>query len=855
MRWTQGSVTLDVDAGHIVRDGREVSLTPLEAAFLRYMAEHPGEVVSEQVLLREVWGYHPQANTRAISRSLHRLRAKLERQPRQPEWLHTIRGQGYRFTPPPAAAHTAARRGPLLGREAEQQALSGWLGSGRLLTILGPGGMGKTRLAQWAADQATERLVGFCALDGSTSEARLLEQVGAVLSVPLPDTAAGAVAAIGEALSRRECPLLILDNLEQVVAHAAPLVARWLEDSDVQILVTSRQRLRLPGESVLLLGPLAPAPATALLAQVGGWREDTSLPALAAALEGIPLALLLAAAHGPLTPPPVVLAHLSALLAQPAATGPDRHRTMSAAVSGSWALLDAAQQSALALMSACGGPVSLSAAAAVLDRPGAIGLLLGLVERSMLRWEGELLTMYSVVRRFARAALSDADAAAALSRLGWYAARAGLAAREAAGIGRGDAALEAVVSMPSLLAAFEAALAARDATLACWTAYLVGQLRFGRIHPTQIRVDLARALALPGAAPDARARVQYVLARSAALVGDYGVASESFDAVLRYAAGTEPVMERLALCAIVQHQQPGRDRLADARRAVAACEGDEARLLPVALSLLGMVLHRQGQYEEAAVAYRRSERLFEAHNQTLGVIRILCLSASLPMSRAAQVGFAERLRSVGASPTDKTGILVWCVLGGVLLDIGEPEEARGYLETASAFHRCSGDLTDLMLILQNRGIAAMMVGEPEAACALLGEALQLAHDISAYQTPTVTAWMGVAHLMNGQPAAALPLLAGAPLGADWSTAFRVVARWRSGDATAADELARISDPALASLLTAPTPEALAAAAEWGRQGWLLAQALAQALAQGEVTRIVPSSKVLPVSSSSPDHHR
>ncbi|MDR3331292.1 MAG: response regulator transcription factor [Synergistaceae bacterium] len=92
-------VTVDFESMTGVRDGSAFSLTPKETAILRYMAENEGRVVSRETLLEEVWGIDPNCDitTRSVDQQMARLRQKIERDPADPRFLHTVHGAGYRL--------------------------------------------------------------------------------------------------------------------------------------------------------------------------------------------------------------------------------------------------------------------------------------------------------------------------------------------------------------------------------------------------------------------------------------------------------------------------------------------------------------------------------------------------------------------------------------------------------------------------------------------------------------------------------------------------------------------------------------------------------------------------------------
>jgi two-component system response regulator MtrA len=93
-------VGIDVQAHQVVRDGQQISLTPLEFDLLVALARKPRQVFTREVLLEQVWGYRHAADTRLVNVHVQRLRAKVERDPERPEVVLTVRGVGYKAGPP-----------------------------------------------------------------------------------------------------------------------------------------------------------------------------------------------------------------------------------------------------------------------------------------------------------------------------------------------------------------------------------------------------------------------------------------------------------------------------------------------------------------------------------------------------------------------------------------------------------------------------------------------------------------------------------------------------------------------------------------------------------------------------------
>ena len=164
------------------------------------------------------------------------------------------------WQPARAVRHNlSAERDLFVGRAAELGALATHLDAGtRLLTVIGPGGIGKTRMARrfgwtWLGDWPGG--VYFCDLSETRSLDGILFAVASALEIALGRD--DPLAQIGHAIAGRGRCLVIFDNFEQVVTHAQATLGRWLDRAaDASFLVTSREALHLRGEQVITLGPL-----------------------------------------------------------------------------------------------------------------------------------------------------------------------------------------------------------------------------------------------------------------------------------------------------------------------------------------------------------------------------------------------------------------------------------------------------------------------------------------------------------------------------------------------------------------------------------------------------------------------
>lgn len=305
-------------------------------------------------------------------------------------------------------------RASFIGRAADLSALSALFEAGdRLVTIVGPPGIGKTRLALeyvrlQPGSPPARRDAWFCDLSSATDIHGICAAVGAALDIRLTsDASLNAVQQLGRALSARGPALLVLDNFEQVTSSAPETVSRWLELCPQSLfLVTSRETLAVPEARTYELRPMSipardeDAPDSeavqlfverARRVRPGFQLAPADLPAIAHVvreLDGMPLAIELAASRMGILTMQQLKARLPArfeLLASTRHQGPGRQETLESAISWSWRLLSQREQSALARCSVFRGGFSLEAAEAVLgpEMP-ALDVLQSLRERSLL---------------------------------------------------------------------------------------------------------------------------------------------------------------------------------------------------------------------------------------------------------------------------------------------------------------------------------------------------------------------------------------------------------------------------------------------------------------------------------------
>ena len=358
----------------------------------------------------------------------------------------------------PMATDRAPLRGRLptplttfFGRARELELLADALGdeARRLITLIGPGGAGKTRVAIAAAREATERddalLAGFATLETVTDADAIAPAVAAALGLRregLPTATPGDVLdAIAVALADRRA-VLVLDNCEHVITDAARVAeALLLRCPTLTILATSREALTVTGEHLIAIGPLDPADATALFTDrataarpsIGIADTDAVVGAICERLDGMPLAVELAAARARVLPVPQIAERLAdrfRLLTGGSRTAVPRQQTLRAVVDWSYELLFEHERTLFARLAVFSGGWTLDAAEVVcsdesMPADDVLDILASLVEKSLVVAEPTgRYRMLQTLAEYARERLAESAPASAVVRdrhAHWYA--------------------------------------------------------------------------------------------------------------------------------------------------------------------------------------------------------------------------------------------------------------------------------------------------------------------------------------------------------------------------------------------------------------------------------------------------
>jgi predicted ATPase/DNA-binding SARP family transcriptional activator len=664
---------------------------------------------------------------------------------------------------------------PLVGRQRELRDVVDSLSRGRLLTLTGPGGIGKTRLALAAAGAvSTCYPEGVCwvelaPLDDPGIVARVVARRIGVPDSPGQDAAAAIVEHVGD-----RSMLIVLDNCEHLASAVAVLAEQLLGAChSLSILATSREVLGVDGERSWPVPPLSlpedgvPAAAAALAESdavrffeyrarlvVPSFRlADGNAPAVAQVcrrLDGLPLAIELAAAQMRMLSVGQLAERLDdifTVLVGGARTAPRRHQALRATLDWSHDLLDEDERVVFRRLAVFAGGFTLTAAEQVAAGGGIrparmLGLLTRLADKSLLRVDhggsDARYHLLSTVREYALERLAEASETDA-TRRAHLRCCAGLVEEVAPRIDRGregplrlERELDRLdAETPNLRVALEFAAECGDANAALRIAGPLGRFAYLRGHYHEIREWMDTAVTAGPDAPAAlRAKALLGSGRLALLQCDYRPAVRRLEAALRL------------------YRELG-----------------DPRGVASALQVLGSVAREQGRYARAMELHTESLSIAEAADDQWAVA-----------SAHGYLGFASWLQADFERATKECTValrmfrelgdvegIAWSLLslGTVARHQGAREQAAALLQESRSLAERIGFREGIAWSLEQLGLLAADRGDP-AAAALLRNSLEIHHDLrDRWRTCSVLEDLAAIALAQGCPQQAAHLLGAA----------------------------------------------------------------------------------------------
>ncbi len=677
----------------------------------------------------------------------------------QPERIHQVVADGLPRTFPPLVGgpqfpnNLPATTTDFIGRSADIEAVAEQLRGRRLVTITGPGGIGKTRLALEVAARAGPAFrdgAWFADLSGAADGDHAVDAVALLFGV-IEEPGRSLIDGIGAYLAGRHV-LLVLDNCEQVLGQMRAAVDAWLRAvPNLRVLATSRERLAADGESVWPVGPLgrgaalgdeavqlfiaraeAVNPHLALAEQVG------AVQALCRELDGIPLAIELAAARvSALTPAQIhqrLDRHFRILRRR---ADPHRHGSLHAAIEWSYELLEPGEARFFAVLSVFPGGFDLGAAeamAGVADVAVAdvVDLLTSLVEKSLVNSElggAEVRYRYlETLRQFGLGRLEEAEmlAAAREAQAAWALALVG----------------EEVVVLETEQGAWESRLRERR--------------------------NLDQAMSWMIEEGDAHGATQ--LAAGMYTVWQWLAYRDGLDWYRRILAmpSLEPGDRILALCSAAWLEwsfgkpAESKEMMAEAHRMA------EERGLQLPLQGLGVRTLIASFNDEPELAFELAAQAQERANTTEDAAELAAAGFALVWAYVGVGRFAEAKEIAEralpfARSTGNDFLLTVALMGMAVAERAvDPERALELLDEAVDLAEASGARWHLAAATLHRGYCWLVRKEPTRSMEEFAQAVRLAHEVEDHRAASsaveaIASWAA----RTGRPEDAVRLFAGA----------------------------------------------------------------------------------------------
>ncbi len=790
-----GALRLDPEAQVLTREGAPLALGARAVAVLATLVSQAQEYVSKSALLDAAWpGLVVEEANLAVQISA--IRRALAQVPGGDGWIETLARRGYRFVGPVVAV--ADQRAPasavgrtrsnlpqlltsFVGRERELAEIKRLLPSTRLLTLMGTGGIGKTRLALQAAAEVRDAYrdgVWFVDLSPLIDPALVPSALARVLKVK-ESAAVPLVKTLSDHLQGREM-LLILDNCEQVLAACADLADALLQaTTKVTIVATSREPLHVGGEQIY------PVTALPLPDRAGGAKSiarsdavqlfverarahrpsfDLEGPRARAVadiclrLDGIPLALELAAARVAVLPVEQIerlLDQRFRLLTSGSGSDVPRHQTLRAMLDWSYDLLEENEKQLLARFSVFAGGFTLAAAEAVaigdpIAKDDVVYLLIALVEQSLVvaDEDGDRYRMLETVREYAREKLA-ASGSAELMRAqhrDYFLALAEEAEPKLMGAQQVEWLRRLEEEHENLRAALDWSLMEAESSGSLRLCGALARFWNTRGHFSEGRAWCARILGNAGANVRTKERAKALNAAGALahLQGDYPAARERYEERLAIARelGSKTTIAssliNLGSAVKAQGDAPIARAMYEEALAIAREQGHQ-ELIAGALNNLGSLVRELGDLSGARTLYEESLVIKRAQGDKQGIantLNNLGLVASAESEFASARALYEESLAIKRELGDQQGIANSLNnLAAMALEQGEFATARGLDEASLAIERELMNRRGITNSLEGLAAVHAGLGDPLRAARVWGAAERLRAEVGSPLTP------------------------------------------------------------------------------------------------------------------------
>jgi predicted ATPase len=537
----------------------------------------------------------------------------------------------------------------LIGRERQLAEVVALVRGHRLVTLSGPGGSGKTRLALQVAAELVQEFpngVWFVSLAALRDPRAVLPTIAQTLHLQQTEP-------VEQHLENKKM-LLLLDNFEQLLEAATDVAALLRQAPSVRMLVTSRARLHLGGEQEYAVLPLADDEAVAMFAERvraarPGFEPDEHVGEICRRLDNLPLAVELAAARTKVLAPAQLLERLEErlpLLSGGARDAPERHRTLRATIDWSYDLLGDNERQLFRRLAVFAGGFDLDAAEDVCGAD--LDTLGSLLDKSLLRQTAEgRFFMLETIREYAAERFHEDPESAGLRRR--HAEHIVRVAENANALHHeGYGALEA--DHDNARAAFDFLCAEDDAELALRLAIAFGDYWFVRGHAREGRRRTEEALGLAGPTPlELRLDALNRASGLARVTGDAGAAAEHAAAAVALAR-----------------------------------EVQEAPALAAALTALGEAVIHGGDYERGISIHEEALSLARESGRTPVPILTNLADAALAAGQAERaIEYSTHAAGLADGPDkDTVRTIAAFNIASALIQLDRVDEARPHLEEA-----------------------------------------------------------------------------------------------------------------------------------------------------------------------------